>query len=232
MNNNKTDTEKIESVIAIVKEDDKLKGVELRKKNGSYEILWTKSDMAANADWRTFATECGFSPEASERAETEDGKQVIVGYNSAGTIFHRTTVPEVGEKEIASIVELQAEGRLPLPAEQIELAWRSDSVQNGEIGITMAVARKEQLKSFAESVQSIQPAKILLDCEGIVQAWKTIFSGAEKKAVILSLGTWNTQVCLVENGRLSNAVILDMGINDYSGYGNQRFPPGGGAGTN
>ncbi|MFC1635900.1 hypothetical protein ACFL5Z_13760 [Planctomycetota bacterium] len=215
MNDNKIDVEKIESVIAIVKEDDKLRAVELRKKNGSYEILWIRSSEAADADWGLFATECDFSPGQIEQAGAEGGKKVIVGYNSAGTIFHRTTVPEVGEKEITSMVELQAESRLPLPAEQIELAWRTESLQGGEIGITMAVARKEQLQSFAASVRSIRPAKILLDCEGIVQAWKTFFSGAENKAVLLSLGTWNTQVCLVENGRLSNAVVLDVGMKDF-----------------
>jgi hypothetical protein len=215
MNNNKIDAKPIESVMAIVREDETFKGVELRKKKGAYEILWTKSNQTPDADWRLFATECGYSPEASEQAGAEDGKKLIVGYTSAGTIFHRTTVPEVGEKEITSIVELQAESRLPLPAEQIELTWRTDSTQDGEIGITMAVARREQLQSFAESVRTIRPEKILLDCEGIVQAWKTFFSGTEQKVVLLSLGTWNTQVCLVENGRLSNAVVLDVGVNDF-----------------
>lgn len=215
MNNNNIDVEKRQSVIAIVKEDDKLKGIELRKKNESLEILWTQSREGTEADWRLFAAEYGFSPEQNEQAGVENDKTVIVGYSSAGTIFHQTTVPEVGEKEIASIVELQAESRLPLPAEQIELAWRTESMGGGEIGITMAVARKEQLQAFAESVRSIRPAKILLDCEGIVQAWKTVFSGVEKKAVVLSVGTWNTQVCLVGNGRLSNAVVLDVGMEDF-----------------
>ena len=215
MNNDKIVEKEIASVIAIAREDDKLKGVELREKDGSYEILWTRSSEAANTDWRLFATECGYSPEANEQAVADDRKALILGYNSAGTIFHRTTVPEVGEKEITSIVELQAESRLPLPTEQIEMAWRTDTVQGGEIGITMAVARKEHLQSFAGSVRTIRPAKILLDCEGIVQAWKTLFSGTEKKAVILSLGTWNSQVCLAENGRLSNAVVLDIGAKDF-----------------
>ena len=152
-------------------------------------------------DWAAFSAECGISLHTSDQTGEENAKKLVVGYTSAGTIFHRTTVPEVGEKEVASMVELQAESRLPLPAEQIEMAWRTDSVEDGEIGITMAVARKEQLQSFADRVRSIHPAKILLDCEGIVQAWKTLFSGTERKAVILSLGSRNTQVSLVENDR-------------------------------
>ena len=221
MNNNKTDVEEPQSVIVIVKENGTLRAVEMRKQNGSLEILWTRSSEGTNADWAQFAAECGLSPQPSDQTETEEFKKVIVGFNSAGTIFHRAVVPAVGEKEIASIVELQAESRLPLPAERIELAWRTDSEKDGNVGITMAVARKEQLQSFAESVRSIRPAKILLDCEGIVQAWRTLCSGVEKKAVVLSLGTWNTQVCLVENGRLSNAVALDMGIEDFLGQATQ-----------
>jgi hypothetical protein len=221
MNNNKIEVVEPQSVIAFLKEDDTLKGVELRKTNGSVEILWTKSSDGSSADWRTFATECGLSLEQSPQADTSNVRKVVVGYNSAGTVFHRTTVPAVGEKEIASIVQLQAESRLPLSAEQIELAWRTDSMQGGELGVTMAVARKQQLQNFAESVRPIRPAHILLDCEGIVRVWRTVFAGTEKKAVVLSMGAWNTQVCLVENGRLSNAVSLDMGAKDFASEGAQ-----------
>lgn len=215
MNNDKTDVKAPRSVVAIVKEDDKLKSVELREQNGSLEILWAKSSQGADADWALFAVECGLSLEQTVQTGADGDRKVVVGFNSAGTIFHRTTVPAVGEKEIASIVELQAESRLPLPAEQIELAWRTESVQGGNMGITMAVARREQLRGFAEKVRRFRPEKILLDCEGIVRAWRTLFSGTERKAVVLSVGAWGTQVCLAENGRLSNAVVLDMGLEDF-----------------
>jgi len=221
MNHNKTEVDQPRSVVAIVKDDDKLKGVELRKQNGVLEMVWTKSAEEAGVDWVRFSAECRLTPEPNESVGVENRKQVIIGYNSAGTIFHHTTVPEVGDKEIASIVELQAESRLPLPTEQIEMTWRTDPMMGGEIGITMAVARKEHLQSFAQSVRSIRPEKILLDCEGIVKAWWTIFSGTEKRAVLLSMGAWNALVCLVENGRLSNAVVLDVGMKDFPPEGAQ-----------
>ena len=202
-------------MVAIVKEDNKLKSVELREQNGSWEILWARSSEGADADWALFAVECGLSLEPTGQTGADGDRKVVVGFNSAGTVFHRTTVPAVGAKEIASIVQLQAESRLPLPAEQIELAWRTESVQGGNMGITMAVARREQLRGFAQNVRRFRPEKILLDCEGIVRAWRTIFAGAERKAVVLSVGAWSTQVCLAENGRLSNAVVLDMGLEDF-----------------
>lgn len=215
MNHNKTEVEQPRSVVAIVKDDNQLKGVELRKKDGFFELLWTRGAEDENTDWGQFSSECRILSGSGDGDGGHSGKQFILGYNSAGTIFHHTKVPQVGEKEIASIVELQAESRLPLPSEQIEMAWRTEPVVDGEVGITIAVARKEQLQSFARNVQSIRPEKILLDCEGIVKAWWTIFSETEKKAVVLSMGVWNSLVCLVEDGRLINAVVLDVGMEDF-----------------
>ncbi|MHC4507882.1 MAG: hypothetical protein ACYTAO_02850 [Planctomycetota bacterium] len=213
MTDSKTNAEAGPSVIAIVKEDNKLKGVEIRSGNGSFDLLWTRS--SEDPDWVRFAGECGISVEPGVHPEEADSERiVVVGYSSAGAIFHRTTMPAVGQREIASIVQLQAETRLPLPADQIELTWRADPERDGQIGVTMAVARKENLRKFTATVQSLQPAQILLDGEGVVQAWKTVFGGTEHKAVVLSMGKHSTHVCMVEDGRLSNAVVLDAGIAD------------------
>ena len=217
MTDNRTNMETGPSVIAIVKEDDKLKAVEIRSGNGTFDLLWTRS--SEDADWARFAAECGVSVEPGGRPEGEGDKMVVVGFSSAGAIFHRVTVPAVGQKEIASIVQLQAETRLPLPADQIELAWRADPERDGQIAVTMAVARKEYLRKFIASVQSLKPERILLDCEGVVQAWRTVFGGTEHKAVVLSVAKRSTHACLVEDGRLSNAVVLDAGVEDLAANG-------------
>jgi hypothetical protein len=141
---------------------------------------------------------------------------VVAGFNSAAMAFYRISVPAVGEEELEAIVKLQAETRLPLPAEQMEMAWRPGRMRNGQVGITFAAARKEQLQVFVENVRSFEPEKILLDCEGIVKAWRVFFSGNEKNAVVVSTEARNTQVCLAEDGRLTNTVVLDMGIEDFA----------------
>jgi len=215
MNDDKTYTGTGPSVVAIVKEDNKLKSVEIRRDNGAFDLLWTRSSEGQAADWKTFAAECGL-PIGAAVPDAEGDRMVVVGFNSVGTVFHRSMVPAVGQKEIASIVALQAETRLPLSAEQMELAWRAGHVQNGQTNVTMAVARKEHLRAFVENVQPLRPAKILMDCEGIVEAWKMVFAGAENKAVVLSAAEHNTHVCLVEDGRLSNTVVLDVGIGDFA----------------
>jgi hypothetical protein len=204
------------SVVAIANDDSEFKGVGLRKQDGSFEIIWTRSSEDADMGWREFAAECGLSVEPTFHEEPDSDRMVVAGFNTEGTIFHRTTVPAVGDKEIESIIQLQAETRLPLPPEQIELAWRADQLPDGQKGVTIAVARKEQLQRFAGNVRCFEPAKILLNSEGIVKIWRVLFSGNKENAVVLSAGEHNTQVCLVEEGRLSNAVVLDIGVDDFS----------------
>src|SRR4030042_464463 len=126
MNNDKTNMGIWQSVVAVVNDDNEFKGVELRKQGGSFEILWTRSSEESDTNWRDFAAGCGLSVEPASLEDSDSDRMVVAGFNTAGTIFHRTTVPAVSDKEIESIIELQAETRLPLPPEQIELAWRAD----------------------------------------------------------------------------------------------------------
>ena len=215
MNDNKSNNE-WQSIVAIVNDDGVFKGVGLRKQGGSFEIFWTRRSEDPGIGWREFASECGLSVERTLLDDFDSDRMVVAGFSTTGTIFHHTTVPDVVDKEIDSIVGLQAETRLPLPPEQIELTWRAEKLDDGQLGVTMAVARKEQLQKFVDNVRCFQPTKLLLNCEGIVKIWDTLFSGEKENAIVLSAGTHNTQVCLVEKGRLSNAVVLDMGIEDFS----------------
>ena len=203
-------------MIAITQEENKLKAVELREKGGVFEVLWTKSNEGSDTDWRGFAAECGLSVEPRAHTGDDSNRMIVVGFNSAGMAFYRINVPVVGKEETTAMVKFQAETRLPLPAEQMELAWRIDHVKNGQVGVTIAAARKEPLQRFVESVRSLEPEKIMLDCEGTVKAWRTFFAGDERNAVVVSMAMQNMQVCLVEDGRLNNAVVLDMGADDFA----------------
>jgi len=206
------------SVIAIAREDGKLRAVEIRKRDGGFEVLWAKSGEADNSDLGLFAAECGLSAGSSGQARNDGSRTVVVGYNSAGVAFYRIYVPAIKEKEIAAIVRLQAETRLPLPPEQVELAWRAGQIRDTEMSVTIAAARRERLQEFVENMRGLGPVKILLDCEGVVKAWRTFFGGNEsaKGGVVVSMAARSTQVCLAEGGRLSNAAVLDMGVDDLS----------------
>jgi len=216
MNRHKTNINNLQSVTAIIQEESKLKAIEVREQNGTTNVLWLKSSEGETEDWRAFASQCGLSAESTEQRSPDSSKAVVVGFNSTGVAFYRISVPAVGEEETASIIKLQAETRLPLPPEQMELAWRADQMRNGQAGFIVAAARKKPLEDFAENVRTIQPTKILLDCEGVTKAWKSLFSGDEKLAVVVSMTSQNTQVCLVEKGRLCNAMNLDVGMDDFA----------------
>jgi Tfp pilus assembly PilM family ATPase len=211
MSSNVTDIGKRTSAIAIVQDGSRLKAVELSRKRGIFEVLWTKSSEAGDLDWKAFELECGLAGEQTKKADAT----VVAGFNSTGVVFYRIEVPSGRKEEIAAMVRMQAESRLPLSADQMELAWRVDQSRNGKAPVTIAAARREQLERFVVNVQGFEPAKILLDCEGIVKAWREIFSGNQQDAVVVSISARNTQVCLAQNGRLSNAVVLDMGTDDF-----------------
>jgi len=216
INDSKTKVGTGQPVIAMLREGDELKGIELQMKRGVLEVLWAKTTENTDSDWPSFAAECGVSTESATDTRVKNGSPVVIGFSSAGTVFHRASMPSVDSKELASIVQFQAETRLPLPADQTELAWRVAPSHNGQMDVTMAVARKQLLRRFADDVRCLNPIQILLDCEAMVKAWATVFSEHEEKAILVSMGPRNTQVCLVENERLSNAVILDSGLVDFS----------------
>lgn len=227
MSSSTTDMMMWTSTIAIAQEDDKLKALQITKHGESFKVLWAKSSENRDSDWGLFASECGFSVGLTEKGKTDRDKAVVVGFSSAGVAFYHINLPAVKKEEVAAIVRLQAETLLPLPSEQMELTWRTRYVQDGKAAITIAAAKREYLKQFVENVCVIKPEKILLDCEGIVKAWKELFCGKEtphlrvengyhtRKCVVVSLAARSTQVCLAEDGQLNNFVVLDMGMEDF-----------------
>jgi len=218
MSNNANDAESRRSAAAIAHVDGRLKAVQITKQGEAFEVLWAKSSKAPDADWAGFASECGLSIALTEQAKTDGDKTLpwrVAGFGSAGVAFYHLDLPAAKEQELAAMVRLQAETLLPLPVEQMELTWRTRPTQAGKAAVTIAAARREYLQKFVENVRGLEPAEILLDCEAIVKVWKELFVSDEKDAVIVSLAARNTQVCLAEDGRLSNAVVLDTGMEDF-----------------
>jgi hypothetical protein len=212
MSNNLTETH--QSIIAILKNDNKLKAVELFRQNGAFKILWAKSSIENDTDWQTFTAGCGLSTRTASQERIKNNKNVVVGYDSTGTAFYRVDVPAIEAKDLPTIVHLQAESRFPLPADQMELAWRTNNLANNQMAITIAATRKQPVQEFIDKVRMLRPARAILDCEAVITVWKELFSGYEQNAVIINAGTHNMQICLAINGLLCDAVTLDMGTAD------------------
>lgn len=227
MSSSMTDMGTSRSAITIAQVDGKLKAVQITKQGEAFEVLWAKSSKGGDADWPRFASECGLSVGPAEQTKADDDKTVVVGFGSAGVAFYHLDLPKTKEEELAAMVRLQAETLLPLPVEKMEITWRTKPAPGGKVAITMVAARREYLQQFVENVRVFKPTEILLDCEAIIKVWKGLFYRKEtphlpvenryhtRKCVVVSLSARSTQVCLAEDGRLSNAVVLDMGTEDF-----------------
>ena len=201
------------SVIAAAREDAQFKAIEVRRHDSRVEVVWTRSLPVEKQTWGGFAAECGLSSGAGrqDRASRRHSPSVV-GLDSTGVAFYRVSAPRVDEHETAAIVRMQAESLLPLPPDQIEVAWRTSPANNGNMDITIAAVRKEHLRKFAGSVQDFRPRHIFLSCEGTAKAWQGLFDGREQEAFLVSIGEENTQVCLVQDGLVTRAGVLDVGM--------------------
>ncbi len=215
-------------MIAAAKDDGRFKAVEVRRHEDALEVLWTKSLPAGEQTWTALAAACGVAggPEGRERA-LKRHTPTVVGLDSTGVAFYRVTAPAVESQEMDSIVRMQAESLLPLPPDQIEVAWRATPSANGNVDITIAAARREYLHQFAAGVHDLRPARILLSCEGIVRAWQSLFADGQPPAagngsaragptrtLLVNIGAENTQLCLVQNGAVTQAAVLGTGMAD------------------
>ncbi len=205
-------------VIAATKDDTAFKAVALRRQDGSVELLWSKCMQADDGTWGDFATQCRLAADSGSGA-----RATVVGIDSTAVAFYRISAPHVGKEETAAMVRMQAESLLPLPEDQIEVAWRSTPSSNGTVDVTMAAARRDYLRRFAEDVRAFDPQTVVPACEGTVRAWQELFSGRERRALILSLGVRSTQVSLVADGLVTGAAVLDTGTNDLVGAVSSEF---------
>ncbi len=197
-------------VIAATKDDTSFKAVALRRSDGSAELLWSRRMPAEHGTWSDFAAQCGVSTETG-------GPAAVVGLDSTAAVFYKISAPKVGKDETAAIVRMQAESLLPLPQDQIEVAWRSLPSTNGTVDVTIAAARRDYLGRLAEDVRAFDPHTILPACEGTVRAWQDLFGPREREALLLSIGARTSQLSLVSDGLVTNAAVLGTGVDDLTG---------------
>ncbi|HPC95560.1 MAG TPA: hypothetical protein PLU87_11490 [Sedimentisphaerales bacterium] len=203
------------SVIAAVRDTTAFRAVALRKRNDGIEVLWAKSMPVEGGNWETFAAQCGLAA----RKELHGGAVSVIGLDATAVAFYRIAAPSVGQEETAAIVRMQAESLLPLPASQIEVAWRAMPSTNGTVDVTIAAARRDFLHRFVGEVRPFAPQAIVPACEGTARTWHELFGERQRQAVLVSIGVQHTQVCLVVDGKVANSAVLDTGMMDLSAVG-------------
>jgi hypothetical protein len=163
--------------------------VQLRRSDSGYELL-------------------GVYDEAGGLGATDI---TVGGFDSGRAAFYRIQVPGVKSEQMASLVRMQAEALLPLPMDQMELAWRSHKGEAGKSEVTIAAARVNQLERYQQEMKPYGPKRIYLSGEAVVRVWRELFGGGEDAAVVMYVGPQNTHLCLSKGGRLIHALSSDIG---------------------
>ncbi len=202
----------MESIVtAVTHQERQFRAVVLHRVQGAYELIRTASENLSDTSWRKF------TEKLIDQKHENQNTRLIIGCPTAAVIFYRINVPAVKEQnELTTLVQLQAESKFPLPAEKMIFAWKKTKQFGRQLSITIAAARKDQIKTFLSNVSSLNPEKLLLNCEGIVKAWQTFFSVNKRNGLLLDLSQDASQFCLVEDHRLCNAAILDTGLKEFS----------------
>lgn len=145
----------------------------------------------------------------------------VLGIDPPGIAFYNIEIPLVPDAQLDSIVRMQAETILPLPLEQMEIAYHRGKVIADKCRVTIAAGRTAQLSSEMIFAKNCKAAGIVLSCQGTVKAFDTLFDIGRQKYVILNLRKYDTQVLLSEDGKLAGAAKLDVGIDDLNGADQQ-----------
>lgn len=131
------------------------------------------------------------------------------GLDSSQVGFYVFDVPAVTEPQLTSIVRTQAEGYLPLPVSAMRLAWRVDPGQPVNHCVLAAVRREVYEQTLArctgEGAVSVVP-----DAAGLIACWHACFESSRHRAVVLSVGDGQAVAVLTEQGRILNAVRVDV----------------------
>jgi len=191
------------------------KAVKVRRRASGYELIWKRTFDGVDATGIESFLREETRPAESERA-METNEPVMIVAESRGVVFYRIDIPPVRDGQVDSVVKMQAEALLPLPADEMQLCWRVDKAADGKRGVTIAAGKTEGLRGYAGAARRFGASKILLDYEGMVKAWLELFGGTCDKTVVINIAESGTGVVLAENGRLSCAVTLDAGLKDLS----------------
>lgn len=206
------------SLIAMVQDDDRLQAVAIQSGSDGPRILWARSSEPGITDWAAFGHACGLSVAQAQGQTPPTNEGLVVGLRPIGIGFYRLQLPHVPQSQLDSIVRMQVEARLPVSADQVELAWRQIGKAHEQVVVLVAATKRKYAEILINQVRPLSPKKIYLSSEGLVKAWDVIFEGPKDRPVVLiSLARSSTQVCLVERGMLGDMAMIDLGLDQVVG---------------
>ncbi len=195
-------------VIAIIEQEKEYKAAVLSKRGAGCEVHYTRSAGAAGLSIGDF---CRQVTSAVHLPDIQKGRRIhyVFGYESRQTAFYPLRVPAVGKEDLNALVRLQAEDLLPLPMDQMTLAWRAGQSQNGKVPVTLAASRTESLTAFFHRLEEWKPDKIALESEAVVKACHTLHPGLEEEFLLVCPARKNTQIYQVQHHRVTGVLTAD-----------------------
>jgi hypothetical protein len=210
MTNGKTYT----SVIAVGKAGNRYRAAEVHRTMDRFEVSRYFSCEADGKSLAQVAADLAAAGWGKQHSSDSTPTPVVAVFEGGMVVFRRIDVPSRSEKELESIVRMQAESILPLSPDEIEIGWRDSQAENGRVGVTIAAARTVGLRGFAEEATALGPVKIVLECDGFVRAWSEACRVSAARAIVVRPKAESTDVCVVEGGLLSQATRIDMGVDE------------------
>jgi len=191
-------------VISLFREDDLFKAVAVRKSGNNFQLLWHKKVSAEQMGWNQFCEQIISS------IETDQPVPLILGYDSNNVVFYNIEIPPAKGAQVDAIVKMQAERLLPLPIDQMKLAWRLNRWDGNKNAVTIAAARIDELNKFLLTTRFCQPNQIVLDCSALLKSWNVFFASkyATSKNLLLHVKANKMQVCLFESEHLIRGTSL------------------------
>jgi hypothetical protein len=137
---------------------------------------------------------------------------LVVSGSSLATF--RLDVPDVKNRQLESIIRMQVESKLPIAADQIRLAWRSDGSADKGRACTVIAGRASRYDAPMLAARKAGLTAAVPDWEAAARAWGLDATMTGRK-VVLHLRATSTAAMLIEEGRLVDAVNLDAGMEDF-----------------
>lgn len=209
-------------IIAIARQPDGFRAVLMQNSPTGPQLLHCTT-CPANTDWQTAYQQLTQALPAAEHPSAQP-TQTVVAFDSADVVFYQINLPAVQGKDLESMIKLQAEALLPLPADQIQLAWHTQPPRDNQIALTIAAARTDRLHSFLELLRPVKPSRLILDAEALVEFATNFCPGSSIEGVLANIDRHRTQLCFAQAGRLLAAATLDAGLDDLSPAGRPAPP--------
>ena len=131
---------------------------------------------------------------------------VVVGVDSSRLRFLGIRIPVVEQIQRYPLIQTQAEGMLPLSADQVSLAWRTEQDSQGLLCRTVAV-RKELLQSVlnqSEQIQAVTPEAV-----GLAKAWERFGRISEQQCILLYRRKNDFLVAMLRDEHLQRSAVVD-----------------------